>query len=72
MSAILALVQFPLMSFCKFAKVPSIFKLIAKGSFSTIGGFATVYSFRGIWYLLDAYYITGKNLNKQQRVKISK
>ena len=51
------------MSFFKFAAVPSIFKLFAKGAFSTIGGFATVYSFRGIWYLLDAYYIPGKNFD---------
>ena len=60
-SAILAVAQFSLLDFCKSSKVPTVFKVIAKGFFSIAAGFATVYSFRGIWYLLDAYYITGKS-----------
>ena len=60
-SAILTFAQFSLLDFCKSSKVPTAFKVIAKSLFSIVAGFATVYSFRGIWYLLDAYYITGKN-----------
>lgn len=63
MSAILAVIQFPLLAICKSSEVPSIFKLIANSLFSIVAGFGTVYSFRGIWYLLDAYYITGKNFD---------
>ena len=62
-SAILTVIQFPLLDFCKSSEVPSLFKLIAKSLFSIVAGFATVYSFRGIWYLLDAYYIPGKNFD---------
>ena len=62
-SAILTVIQFPLLDFCKSSEVPSLFKLIAKSLFSIVAGFATVYSFRGIWYLLDAYYIPGKSFD---------
>ena len=61
-SAILTAIQFPLMDACKSSEFPRLFKLIANSLFSIVAGFGTVYSFRGIWYLLDAYYITGKNV----------
>ena len=65
-SALLAVIQFPLLNICKSSGVPNIFKQIANSFFSIAAGFGTVYSFRGIWYLLDAYYITGKNLGVEK------
>merc|ERR1719264_228817 len=38
-SAILAVIQFPLLAICKSSEVPSIFKLIANSLFSIVAGF---------------------------------
>ena len=40
-------------------KVPFVAKFVANGAFSLVGCYATLESFRGVWYLMDAYYMTG-------------
>ena len=58
-SVLLTVIQLPLLRMSRSTEVPSIAKFIANGTFSIVGCYATLESFRGVWYLMDAYYLTG-------------
>lgn len=58
-SVILTVLQLPLLRMSRSTKVPFVAKFVANGAFSLVGCYATLESFRGVWYLMDAYYMTG-------------
>lgn len=57
-SVILTVLQLPLLRMSRSTKVPFVAKFVANGAFSLVGCYATLESFRGVWYLMDAYYMT--------------
>ena len=63
-SVLLTGIQLPLLRLSRSAEAPFIAKFIANGTFALVGCYATLESFRGVWYLMDAYYMTGTCTNR--------
>ena len=60
LSILLTAVQLPLLRISRSSELPFVAKFVANGAFSLVGLYATLESFRGVWYLMDAFYMTGK------------
>ena len=60
LSILLTAVQMPLLRISRSSELPFVAKFVANGVFSLVGLYATLESFRGVWYLMDAFYMTGK------------
>ena len=67
---LLTAIQLPLLRMSRSAEAPFIVKFVANGTFALVGCYATLESFRGVWYLMDAYYMTG-TWTKQSLVDLS-
>ena len=59
LALIMMLIQFPLMLVFNSGTVFKPIKFVLKFLFNVLGLFGTISSFRGVWYLLDEYYMTG-------------
>ena len=52
--------QFPMLLLYKTDRVGPFPKLLGNAFYCCIGGFSTVCSYRGVWLLLDVYFMPGK------------